>query len=171
VRASRPSATQHSLPLTKSAPNHKNLLDGAELYSVYKQWTIGDYVYITIDERDKRPIYQQVVDEIKALIARGELEERSSLPPVRQIAADLGVNQNTIAFAYRQLQKEGLIRVKHGSGAVVVSRVLAKRDQERAHEQLQAVLTDLVLAGLTRSEVLALVNNALNSLGERGRRN
>ncbi|MGH9881751.1 MAG: GntR family transcriptional regulator [Pyrinomonadaceae bacterium] len=128
-------------------------------------------MYITIDERDKRPIYQQVVDEIKALIARGELEESSSLPPVRQIAADLGVNQNTIAFAYRQLQKEGLIRVKHGSGAVVVSRLLAKRDEERAHEQLQAVLTDLVLAGLTRSEVLALVSNALNSLGERGRRN
>ena len=127
-------------------------------------------MYITIDERDKRPIYQQVVDEIKGLIARGELAETSTLPPVRQVAADLGVNLNTIAFAYRELQKEGLIRVKHGSGAVVISRVMAKRDQQLAQEQLSAVLTDLVLSGLTRAEVLALVNKALNSLSsERGR--
>ena len=66
-------------------------------------------MYITIDERDKRPLYQQVVDEIKSLIAGGELPEGSSLPPVRQVAADLGVNLNTIAYAYRQLQKQGLV--------------------------------------------------------------
>jgi GntR family transcriptional regulator len=121
-------------------------------------------VYITIDEGDKRPIYQQVVDEIKALIAQGELQESSTLPPVRQVAADLGVNLNTIAFAYRQLQKEGLIRIKHGSGAVVISRILANRKEERAQEQLRAVLTDLVLAGHTRAEVLNLVNKVLNGL-------
>ena len=67
-------------------------------------------MYITIDERDRRPLYQQVADEIKSLIAAGELSEGSSLPPVRQVAADLGVNLNTVAFAYRRLQQEGLIK-------------------------------------------------------------
>src|SRR4051812_35989580 len=56
-----------------------------------------DNMYITIDERDSRPLYQQVVDEIKGLIAGGELPEGTTLPPVRQVAADLGVNLNTIA--------------------------------------------------------------------------
>ena len=127
-------------------------------------------MYITIDETDQRPIYQQVVDEIKSIIATGELPEGSSLPPVRQVAADLGVNLNTIAFAYRKLQKAGLIKVKHGSGAVVIARVLPKRDEERLQGKLMPVLTDLVLSGLTRSEVLALVNNALNKLtGEKPR--
>lgn len=121
-------------------------------------------MYITIDETDRRPIYQQIVDEIKAIVAAGELTEGSSLPPVRQVAADLGVNLNTIAFAYRKLQKAGLIKVKHGSGAVVVARVLAQRDQERLQAKLTPVLTDLVLSGLTRAEVLALVNNTLNTL-------
>jgi GntR family transcriptional regulator len=121
-------------------------------------------VYITIDERDGRPIYQQVVDEIKRLIARGELEEGSTLPPVRQVAADLGVNLNTIAFAYRQLQQEGLIKVRHGAGAVVISRVIEKSVSERLHAKLAAALTDLVLSGLTRAEVIGIVNNALNSL-------
>jgi GntR family transcriptional regulator len=121
-------------------------------------------MYITIDETDRRPIYQQVVDEIKAIIAAGELAEGSSLPPVRQVAADLGVNLNTIAFAYRRLQKEGLIKLKHGSGAVVISRVVAKRDEERLQSKLMPVLTDMMLQGLSRNEVIALVNNALNQL-------
>ena len=121
-------------------------------------------MYITIDEQDGRPIYRQVVDEIKGLIARGELEEGSSLPPVRQVAADLGVNLNTIAYAYRQLQQEGLIKVRHGAGAVVISRVIEKSVSERLHARVMAALTDLVLSGLTRAEVIGLVQNALNSL-------
>lgn len=121
-------------------------------------------MYITIDESDQRPIYQQIVDEIKAIIAAGELAEGSSLPPVRQVASDLGVNQNTVAFAYRQLHKTGLIRVRHGSGAVVIGHVTAKRDQDRLEAKLTPVLTDMVLAGLTRAEVNALVNNVLNGL-------
>ncbi|HLA11351.1 MAG TPA: GntR family transcriptional regulator, partial [Pyrinomonadaceae bacterium] len=117
-----------------------------------------------IDERDNRPIYHQVADGIKTLIAAGELRKGSTLPPVRQVAADLGVNQNTVAAAYRELQKEGLIRVRHGSGAKVVSQVLANKDDERAEERLRAVLADLVLSGRTRSEVLTLVNEALTRL-------
>jgi DNA-binding transcriptional regulator YhcF (GntR family) len=121
-------------------------------------------MYITIDDRDPRPMYQQVVDEVKALIVRGELEEGSSLPPVRQVAADLGVNLNTIAFAYRKLQKAGLIKVRHGAGAVVKARVVAQDQDERLHPKLMAALTDLILSGRTRAEVIAMVNNALNTL-------
>jgi GntR family transcriptional regulator len=109
-------------------------------------------------------MYRQVVDEIKGLIARGELAEGSALPPVRQVADDLGVNLNTIAFAYRQLQKEGLIKVKHGAGAVVVSRVIEKSVKEHLQAKLWVALTDLVLSGLTRAEVLSIVNNALDTL-------
>lgn len=121
-------------------------------------------MYITIDERDGRPLYRQMVDEIKSLIARGELAEGSSLPPVRQVAADLGVNLNTVAFAYRQLQKEGLIKVRHGSGAVVISKVLGEKTDERLRLQLRTALTQLALAGLKRSEIRLLVNQELGGL-------
>jgi GntR family transcriptional regulator len=123
-----------------------------------------DNMFITIDETDRRPIYQQVVDEIKALIAAGELPEGSSLPPVRQVAADLGVNLNTIAFAYRELQKAGLIKVRHGAGAVVIAHGIAQDNGERLQAKLMPALTDLVLSGLTRAEVIAMVNDALNTL-------
>src|SRR6476619_6543363 len=110
-------------------------------------------MYITIDERDSRPLYQQVVDEIKGLIAGGELPEGTTLPPVRQVAADLGVNLNTIAFAYRQLQKQGLVRIRHGSGAVVASKVLKETPEDQLRSQLGTALTHLALAGLKLSEI------------------
>src|SRR6185312_14326078 len=120
-------------------------------------------MYITIDERDRRPLYQQVVDEIKALIAGGELPEGSSLPPVRQVASDLGVNLNTIAYAYRQLQKQGLVKVRHGAGAVVTSRLL-REPTELLRNQLGTSLTHLALGGLKLSEVRALVETELSRL-------
>ncbi len=121
-------------------------------------------MYITIDERDARPIYQQLVDEVKTLIARGELPEGTSLPPVRQVASDLGVNLNTVAFAYRRLQREGLIRVRHGSGAVVISQTLSEKPDERLRSQLRTALTQLVLAGFKRPEIKALINEELENL-------
>lgn len=121
-------------------------------------------MYITIDERDSRPLYQQLVDEIKTLIARGELAEGTSLPPVRQVASDLGVNLNTVAFAYRRLQKEGLIRVRHGSGAVVISQTVGEKAAEPLRSQLRTALTQLVLAGLKRPEIKAVINEELESL-------
>ncbi|MGH9971567.1 MAG: GntR family transcriptional regulator [Pyrinomonadaceae bacterium] len=121
-------------------------------------------MYITIDERDKRPLYRQVADEIKGLIARRELEQGSSLPPVRQVAADLGVNLNTIAVAYRQLQKEGLITIRHGSGAIVTSRVVGESTEEQLRLPLRNALTQLVLAGLQLSEIKVLVNQELTGL-------
>jgi GntR family transcriptional regulator len=125
-------------------------------------------MYITIDERDRRPLYQQIVDEIKALIAGGELPEGSSLPPVRQVAADLGVNLNTIAYAYRQLQKQGLVKIRHGAGAVVASRLLSETTEEQLRSQLGTALTQLALAGLKLSEVRQLVETELSRLFREG---
>ena len=127
-------------------------------------------MYITIDERDGRPLYQQLVDEIKTLIARGELAQGTSLPPVRQVAADLGVNLNTVAFAYRRLQKEGLIRVRHGSGAVVISQTLGANQEDRLRSQLRTALTQLVLAGLKQPEIKALIKEELDDLLKQPRR-
>ena len=121
-------------------------------------------MFITIDERDARPIYQQVVDGIKELVARGELQEGSALPPVRQVAADLGVNLNTIATAYRRLQKEGLIKIRHGSGAIVISRKVTQKAEDQLQAQLRAALTQLVLSGLARTEITAVVGHELDGL-------
>ena len=121
-------------------------------------------MYLTIDANDRRPIYQQIADGIRTLIARGELSEGTSLPPVRQLAGDLGVNLNTIAAAYRELQSEGLLAVKHGSGAVVASSTTPERDGEELRRPLRNALTQLVLAGLSRKKILGMVAVELKAL-------
>jgi GntR family transcriptional regulator len=118
---------------------------------------------ITINPDESRPIYQQIVDAIKGLIARGELREGVSLPPVRQVAADLSVNLNTVAAAYRELQDEGLLTIRHGSGAVVTSRTAVKQEQE-LRTPLRTALTQLVLAGLSRTQIMNLVTDELRGL-------
>jgi GntR family transcriptional regulator len=122
-------------------------------------------MFLTINTNDPRPIYQQVADGIKELIARGKLPQGAPLPPVRQLAADLGVNLNTIAIAYRELQKDGLIVIKHGSGSVVASSTTTERSPDDLRRPLRTALTELVLAGLSSTKILSMVIRELRTVG------
>jgi len=130
------------------------------VYAVYIHYT----VLLTIDTQDRRPIYQQIGDGIRTLIAAGQLGEGQPLPPVRQLAADLGVNLNTIAAAYRDLRNDGLIVIKHGSGAAVAARTAAKHTDDELCGPLRNALTQMILAGLPRKQILIMVTNELRSL-------
>lgn len=121
-------------------------------------------MHITIDYEDARPIYRQIADEVKKLIARGELVRGAALPSVRQVAADLGVNLNTIAAAYRELQAEGLLDIRHGAGATVVSRTAEGKTEEELRRPLRQALTGLVLAGWTRAEITGVIGEELRAL-------
>lgn len=120
--------------------------------------------FLTIDTASRKAIYEQLADGLKALIARGELREGVTLPPVRQLAIDLGVNLNTVAAAYRQLQSEGLITVKHGSGAVVSSLTTVESSEEEMRKPLRSALTKLVLSGLGRARIMRMVIDELRFL-------
>jgi GntR family transcriptional regulator len=123
---------------------------------------------LRIDIHDRRAIYRQIADGIKTMIASGQLREGQTLPGVRQMALDLGVNLNTIAAAYRELQGEGLIEVKRGLGAKVASRPgprePTKSSQKTLRRPLRTVLTELVLAGMPQKQILSMVDDELRSL-------
>ena len=74
---------------------------------------------IRIDNASTRPIYQQIIDQIKRDIALGRLKAGEKLPTVRQLAAQLVLNPNTISRAYRQLEQDGIIVTRPGAGAFV----------------------------------------------------
>lgn len=127
-------------------------------------------MFLTVDASDKRPLYQQVVDGVKALIARGDLRQGMALPSVRQVAGDLGVNLNTIAAAYRQLQDEGFLTVRHGAGAVVSSRRARGVEEDELLKPLRTALTELILAGRSDREIAALVRREMELLRKKGDR-
>jgi len=74
-----------------------------------------------IDNASDRPVYQQIMDQIKRDIALGRLIKNEKLPTVRQLAGQIALNPNTIAKAYRQLEQEGIIVTKAGAGAFVAN--------------------------------------------------
>ena len=74
---------------------------------------------LKIDFRSGLPIYTQVVEQIRRMLASGELKPGDQLPTVRQLATDLRVNFNTIARAYRLLDEAGLISTQQGRGTYI----------------------------------------------------
>lgn len=108
---------------------------------------------IQLDERSSVPKYLQIVAQIKALAARGALAPGASLPSVRQLAGDLGINVNTVLTSYRALEAEGIIQLRHGARARIHPRLAEPRtpsaaDVARVHAELERIRTDSVLLGV-----------------------
>src|SRR5437764_13690330 len=74
---------------------------------------------ILIEPDSEKPIYQQIRDQIVEGIAKGELQEGSSLPSIRQLASDFGINLHTVNKAYELLEREGFLQLKRKTGAVI----------------------------------------------------
>ena len=120
-----------------------------------------DAAVIRLDEASPTPKYQQIVEQVRALVATGALPPRTPLPSVRQLAADLGINVNTVLAAYRALEAEGVILLRHGARAVVhprLARAVEPRtdDIERIRAALERTRTDALLLGLTLEDLRAL---------------
>ncbi len=122
-------------------------------------------ITITIDHDGAVPVYRQIADELRALIARGELADGEELPSVRHLGGALGVNQNTVAKAYRMLADEGIVELRHGAGARVRRdgspyRQAPPDDTERT---LQDLIARWVLAGATRTNIERALARALDA--------
>jgi GntR family transcriptional regulator len=76
-------------------------------------------MHIQIDFRAEQPIYMQIVEQVRQMIATGELQPGDQLPTVRHLAAELRVNFNTVARAYRLLDEAGLISTQQGRGTYI----------------------------------------------------
>lgn len=113
-----------------------------------------------INTASRVPIYQQLAQQIREVIARGELQPEASLPSVRQLSRELVVNPNTVARAYTELEREGLLVSRPGRGIYVAQPrndlTRAARDR-RLTEQLDRWLTEAVHLGYSADEVLRLV--------------
>lgn len=96
---------------------------------------------IVLDFSDKRPIYEQVTEKYKELIARGILPANEQLPSVRTLAMELSINPNTIQRAYMELERAGFIYAVKGRGNFVadITAMLPQR-QAKFYEELDSVL-------------------------------
>lgn len=115
------------------------------------------------------PLVDQLVAGLRGAIALADVVPGDSLPTVRQLAADLGINMNTVARAYRVLESQGLVTTVRGRGTVVSAHT--ERSGTRAATDVAAgvagALIDARLAGLDRAAAESLVAQALSALWPR----
>jgi DNA-binding transcriptional regulator YhcF (GntR family) len=122
---------------------------------------------ITVDLDGPVPVYRQIADELRGLVARGLLRDGDELPSVRELGAMVGVNQNTVARAYRILADEGLCDLKHGSGARVRLPSEPYRGAAATEEDGERRLDDLVSRWLLRGESRADVERRMRAALDR----
>jgi len=88
-------------------------------------------MFIQIDFASQTPIYEQVAQQIKFVIAAGSLPVNELIPSVRELSKRLALNPNTVARAYRSLQDEGIVYVRRGTGLAVAEGAREKCRSER----------------------------------------
>jgi GntR family transcriptional regulator len=110
-----------------------------------------------LDSGEARPVFRQIVDEIQRCVAVGVLKPGESLPAVRNLAAELKVNANTVQHAYRTLEREGTVYVKRGVGTFVASapRTSTTRQGQIARQLAERMLREGYRHGLLASDLIA----------------
>ena len=113
---------------------------------------------VVIDPKDAVPIHAQIQHGIRAAIAAGRLRVGDQLPTVRQLAADLGVNANTVARVYGELERIGVIETKRGVGSFVAASRSEARPAADTAKRLRAfairVLSDADRNGFDLDDVI-----------------
>lgn len=93
----------------------------------------------SLDFRSGQPIYIQIIEQVRQRVTRGDLKPGDQLPTVRQLAADLRVNFNTVARAYRLLDEAGLISTQQGRGTYIWETPSAETLQRLQQEELEGL--------------------------------
>jgi len=120
-------------------------------------------MFVELDADDGRPIYLQIVDEVRRQAALHILREADPLPAVRQLATELKVNPKTVQHAYRELLREGTVYVKRGQGTFVSAQRAGKTDLSKqrqaalARQIAQRALREAYRHGLVASDLVAAI--------------
>lgn len=127
-------------------------------------------IHLQIDFRSETPIYLQIVEQIREKLAGGELRPGDQLPTVRQMAADLRVNWNTVARAYRLLDEAGLISTQQGRGTYIWEapgeQAMQRLRREALQELSQRFVAQARRLGFSSAEILESIHQALQQENE-----
>ena len=114
---------------------------------------------VSVDPRDRTPIYAQLERAFRAAIATGRLAVGDQLPTVRQLAVELSINANTVARVYAELERAGVLETRRGVGTFVTATPAQAHPPKQHEKRLRAfitrVLADASAAGFTLDDLLA----------------
>jgi GntR family transcriptional regulator len=115
---------------------------------------------IVLDTSDPRPIYIQIMDEVRRGLVLGTLAPDEPLPSVRQLASELRVNPNTVSQAYRELERAGVVEARRGQGTYVVqTSVNGSQRKALARNVALRALRDAHRHGLDADELIDAIRS------------
>jgi GntR family transcriptional regulator len=123
---------------------------------------------VSIDPRDKTPIYTQLERGLRAAMATSRLKPGDQLPTVRQLAVALRINANTVARVYADLERSGAIETRRGVGSFVAATPDQARSRNEHDRRLRAFVTRVLADGATNGFTAEAIINALRSYNSGG---
>jgi GntR family transcriptional regulator len=127
-------------------------------------------VIFRINQFSGIPLYIQLMEQVKHAVETGALRDGEQLPAIRKVAEDLVMNPNTVVRAYRELEHEGVVELKHGSGAFIRKPEEGRaRVIRKAQAVVQSAVERLLPLGLTENELRRVFENELTRACAEGR--
>jgi GntR family transcriptional regulator len=111
---------------------------------------------VILDPRDARPLYLQIMDEVRRALVAGTLRPEDPVPSVRELASHLVVNPRTVSQAYQELEREGVLYVRRGQGTFVTPGAHADR-RALARDVAKRALLDARRSGVGAEELLTTI--------------
>ncbi|ABS60294.1 MULTISPECIES: GntR family transcriptional regulator [Fervidobacterium] len=119
-------------------------------------------MWFSVDFHSHVPVYIQIKENIKGMILKGKLKVGDYIPSIRALAKDLGVNVNTVARAYRELEQEGIIHAERGEGYVVKKSVEDEIKIETL-EELRRIVKKLKSMGIQKEHIQSILDNEFSN--------
>jgi len=131
---------------------------GVDSWSLY-HYTGTDKMLFSLNPASGTPVYLQLMQQVRHAIETGVLRQGDLLPGIRTLAQELVVSHNTVAKAYSELQHEGLLELRHGSGAYISARRNSRSNEEKlrlAQQRVRRLVESLQEDGLSEEAISRL---------------
>ncbi len=122
---------------------------------------------VQIDYRSKQPIYEQIIEQIKLYVIKGQLSPGDAIPSVRKMAQSLGVTPSTVAKAYQELERQKVIETIRARGTFIGQNVdvnLEKEQQEQIRQRMKSEILELKRSGYSLKDVTNLIKEIYDSI-------
>lgn len=123
---------------------------------------------ISIDNRSAKPIYEQIIEQMKFHVAKGNIKCGDAIPSVRKLALDLKITPGTVAKAYAELEREGVIETIRGKGTFIAQNITYEVNEKKIEEvkkSLKSSILELKMNGFDEKDITKLVKETYKELG------
>ena len=122
---------------------------------------------IQLDERSSKPLYEQIIEQFKLLVMRESLKPGDAIPSVRRLASELGITPSTVAKAYQELERQGVIETIRAKGTFIAQEVEIQIDDKKVlslRNSLKSIALELKMMGYTREQAMELMAEAYEEI-------